>query len=150
MCFIIWEGKKTFWTAFIYFSLFGYWCHCNHMPSGLSTSYDQIPVRSCAFGTEYQLWRSSSTVTIGAKRGGTREQCSQKLFDLAEIFRKIIKIIDIFDVDEERFLDEGKISQISPHSKYFLLNLAFSLILSPRIFELLAEIFWESHRVPRK
>ena len=30
--------------------------------------------------------------TIGAKRGGTREQCSQKLFELAEIFWKIIKI----------------------------------------------------------
>jgi hypothetical protein len=30
---------------------------------------------------------------IGAKMGGTREQCSQKLFELAEIFRKIIKIM---------------------------------------------------------
>ena len=30
-------------------------------------------------------------VPIGAKRGGTQEQCSQKLFELAEIFRKIIK-----------------------------------------------------------
>ena len=29
---------------------------------------------------------------IGAKRGGMREQCSQKLFELAEIFGKIIKI----------------------------------------------------------
>ena len=29
---------------------------------------------------------------IGAKRGGTREQCSQKLFELPEIFGKIIKI----------------------------------------------------------
>jgi hypothetical protein len=29
---------------------------------------------------------------IGAKRGGTWEQCSQKLFELAEIFGKIIKI----------------------------------------------------------
>jgi hypothetical protein len=28
---------------------------------------------------------------IGAKRGGTQEQCSQRLFKLAEIFRKIIK-----------------------------------------------------------
>ena len=28
---------------------------------------------------------------IGAKRGGTREQCTQNLFELAEIFRKIIK-----------------------------------------------------------
>ena len=27
-------------------------------------------------------------INIGAKRGGTREQCSQKLFELAEIFRK--------------------------------------------------------------
>ena len=30
---------------------------------------------------------------IGAKRGGTQEQCSQKLFELAEIFRKVIQII---------------------------------------------------------
>ena len=29
---------------------------------------------------------------IGAKRGGTQEQCSQKLFELAEIFRKIIRV----------------------------------------------------------
>ena len=29
---------------------------------------------------------------IGAKRGGTQEQYSQKLFELAEIFGKIIKI----------------------------------------------------------
>ena len=31
-------------------------------------------------------------VSIGAKRGGTWEQCSQKLFEQAEIFWKIIKI----------------------------------------------------------
>ena len=31
---------------------------------------------------------------IGAKRGGTQEQCSQKLLELAEIFRKIIKIFE--------------------------------------------------------
>ena len=31
-------------------------------------------------------------LTIDVKRGGTREQCSQKLFEMAEIFRKIIKI----------------------------------------------------------
>ena len=37
-------------------------------------------------------------VIIGAKRGGTQEQCSQKLLELAEIFRKIIRIINIFDV----------------------------------------------------
>jgi hypothetical protein len=34
----------------------------------------------------------SETRVQGAKKGGTREQCSQKLFELAEIFRKIIKI----------------------------------------------------------
>ena len=51
--------------------------------------------------------------------------------------------------NEERFLDEAKISQISPYSKYFLLYFAFSLILRPQIIELLAEIFLESHRVPR-
>ena len=28
----------------------------------------------------------------GAKRGGTREQCSQELVELADIFRKIIKM----------------------------------------------------------
>ena len=44
-------------------------------------------------------WMSShpeldSPPPIGAKRGGTREQCSQKLFGLAEIFRKIIKNCD--------------------------------------------------------
>ena len=32
------------------------------------------------------------------KRGGTREQCSQKLFVLAKIFRNIINI-NIFNVD---------------------------------------------------
>jgi hypothetical protein len=39
---------------------------------------------------------------IGAKRGGMWKLYSEKLFDLAEIFRKIIrfsKIINIFDVN---------------------------------------------------
>ena len=65
---------------------------------------------------------------IGAKRGGTREQCSQKLFELAEIFKKIIKnykyIYNLFIYimyKEERFLGEGKIIKISTYSKYFLL-----------------------------
>ena len=35
--------------------------------------------------------QAPSGTAIGAKRGGTQEQCSQKLFELAEIFRKIIK-----------------------------------------------------------
>ena len=52
--------------------------------------------------------------------------------------------------NEKRFLDEVKISQISPYSKYFLLYLAFSLNLRPQIIELLEEIFGESQRVPTK
>jgi hypothetical protein len=36
--------------------------------------------------------RDGSWEVIAAKRGGTREQCSQKLFELAKIFWKIIKI----------------------------------------------------------
>ena len=85
-----------------------------------------------------------TVVPIGAKRGETREQCSQKLFDLAEIFRKIVIILKLFIYlmyNEEKFLDEAKISQNSPYSKYFLVYLAISLILRARIIELLAEIF---------
>ena len=59
---------------------------------------------------------------LGAKRVGAREQCSQKSFELAEIFRKIIKIFihyhyiwckikNFFEMD----LKSGK---ISPFSKY--------------------------------
>ena len=43
--------------------------------------------------------------------------------------------------NEERFLDEAKISEISQYSKYCLVYLAFSLIFRPRILEFLAEIF---------
>ena len=37
------------------------------------------------------LLQLNTLMSIGAKKGGTGEQCSQKLFELAEIFRKIIK-----------------------------------------------------------
>ena len=74
------------------------------------------------------LTKCARVTIIVAKRVGTLEQCSQKLFELAEIFKKIIKnykyIYNIFIYimyNEERFLDEGKISKISPYSKYFLL-----------------------------
>jgi hypothetical protein len=42
-------------------------------------------------------WREERMpfIVIGAKRGGTWEQCSQKLFEPAEIFRKIT-IISIY------------------------------------------------------
>jgi hypothetical protein len=73
----------------------------------------------------------ASNITIGAKRGGTREQCSQKLFELAEIFRKIIQIIKNYKYIE-CIMKKGKISQISPYSKYFLLYLAFYLTVRPR------------------
>jgi hypothetical protein len=36
---------------------------------------------------------------IGAKRYGTREQCSQKLFELAEIFRKIINNFQMLEIN---------------------------------------------------
>jgi hypothetical protein len=35
---------------------------------------------------------ADNTEAIGAKRGGQWEQCSKKVFELAEIFRKIIQI----------------------------------------------------------
>ena len=35
-----------------------------------------------------------SAPAIGAKRGGTHEQCSQKLFEMAEICKKIIIFIN--------------------------------------------------------
>jgi hypothetical protein len=51
---------------------------------------------------------------IGAKWGGTQEQCSQKLFELAEVFGKIIKI---FIINEYILC---KIKKISPYSNQFL------------------------------
>ena len=43
--------------------------------------------------------------------------------------------------NEEKFLDEAKLSQNSPYSEYFLVYFAFSFILRHRILEFLAEIF---------
>ena len=53
---------------------------------------------------------------IGAKRGGTREQCSQKLFELAEIFGKIKRLLQksliYFIYNKEKLSDEAKVSQM--------------------------------------
>ena len=44
-------------------------------------------------GMLHLVLRNDTPVSvIGAKRGGMREQCSQKLFELAEIFRKMNKM----------------------------------------------------------
>ena len=48
---------------------------------------------------------------IGAKRGGMREQCSQKIFGLAEIFEKINKLWIYMKYSVEEFLYEATISQ---------------------------------------
>ena len=49
-----------------------------------------IPELTLYWAGEKNLFKH--LLTIGTKRGGTREQCSQKLFELAEIFRKIVSI----------------------------------------------------------
>ena len=53
--------------------------------AGYATSAAGFATRAAGYAT-----------SIGAKRGGTREQCSQKLLELAEIFRKIIKVFKIY------------------------------------------------------
>ena len=66
---------------------------------------------------------------IGAKRGGTREQCSQKLFEMAEIFGKIKRVLQELLIylmyTEKNSQMEFKSLKLFSNSKYFLAHLAF-------------------------
>jgi hypothetical protein len=86
---------------------------------------------------------------IGAKRGGTWKQYSQELFELAEIFRKFIKIIKKLKIclmyNEERFLDEVKISQIFHIQNIFSYMYYVAFCLSPRIIKFITESNPQEH-----
>ena len=89
-------------------------------------------------------------IYIGAKRGGTREQCSQKLFELGEIFRKIIRI---FMNKKYIWCEMQKNSYIKLNSVNILHICNIFSYISLFLFnfnELLAEIIRMFHRDPRK
>ena len=79
--------------------------------------------------------------TPGAKMGETQEQCSQNLYEMAEIFKKIIIIFISYKyINSCKSLISLKSVNIPPYLKYFLVHLVFLLILRPCKIELLAEI----------
>ena len=86
---------------------------------------------------------------IGAKRGGVQEQCSQKLFGLAEIISKIIKFFKnyryIWRTMKKNTYMKLQSKKNCPYSKYFLVYLAFLLILRLQKIDVLTEIFWKHH-----